>query len=73
MNPTRAVLAAVAVAAVFSLAVAPIGYAYASPGSAPAEADGADGAHDGEYGEGGTCPFKNRQGASPTPAAWQSF
>lgn len=69
---TTAVLAAVAVAAVLSIAVAPIGYAYAAPGG-QAEPTGTDGAHDGEYdGEGGTCPFKNRQGAS-APGAWQGF
>lgn len=69
---TTAVLAAVAVAAVLSIAVAPIGYAYAAPGG-QGEPMGTDGAHDGEYdGEGGTCPFKNRQGAS-APGVWQGF
>lgn len=74
MNITTAVFAAVAVAAVFSLALAPIGYAYAAPATAPVAADGEDGEHDGEYsGEGGgTCPFKNRQGAS-APGAWQGL
>ena len=72
---TTAVLATVAAAAILSIAVAPIGYAYAAPGgqAAPIGTDGADGAHDGDYdGEGGTCPFKDRQGAS-VPGAWQGL
>ena len=73
MNATTTVFAVVAAAAVFSLAMAPIGYAYAAPATAPVAADGEDGEHDGEYsGEGGTCPFKNRQGAS-APSAWQGL
>lgn len=79
MNTTTVVLSIVAAAAVFSLALAPIGHAYAAApvaAAAPVEADGnGDGVHDGEYGDGGdggTCPFKNRQGAS-TPGAWQGL
>lgn len=69
MNTMTVVFSIVVAAAVFSLAVAPIGYASA----APVEANGdGDGTHDGEYGDGGTCPFKNRQGAS-APSAWQGL
>lgn len=73
VKTTTAVLATVAAAAILSIAVAPIGYAYATPGgqAAPIGIDGADGAHGGDYdGEGGTCPFKDRQGAS-VQGAWQ--
>jgi len=75
VKTTTAVLATVAAAAILSIAVAPIGYAYAyaAPGgqAAPIGTDGADGAHGGDYdGEGGTCPFKDRQGAS-VQGAWQ--
>lgn len=75
IKATTAVLAAVTVAAILSIAAAPIGYAYAAPGgqAAPTGADGAAGAHDGDYeGDGGTCPFKNRQGAS-AQGAWQGL
>lgn len=72
IKATTAVLATVAAAAILSIAVAPIGYAYAAPGgqAAPIGADGAGGTYDGDYhGEGGTCPFKDRQGAS-APGTW---
>lgn len=75
INATTAVLATVAAAAILSIAVAPTGYAYAAPGgqAAPIGTDGAGGADGGDYdGEGGTCPFKDRQGAS-VPGAWQGL